>query len=195
MIYRILFFICFSISSYSLEHLCQKIQHGSVLQVKFTQQKKFSSLPKPIISKGDLILWNGQGLLWRTTTPFNHILLITKKGLFSLDGDRKQSLMKGNEQEQYILNLLTKLLNGQFKDITEFKVEIVSESQSKKNWTIQLTPLGDMQKFISKINVSGTQVITNISIIRTNGDCDVITLTDHNLNPKLPECTKELFHD
>src|ERR1700722_1674722 len=62
---------------------------GHVLKVSFIQKRYLIDIPKPIISNGNLLLWSGEGLIWKTENPFPVVTLITTKGLYQLEEGQK----------------------------------------------------------------------------------------------------------
>ena len=57
------------------------LKEGEALKADFSQFRSLSTLPKPMTSTGQLVLWQGKGILWETKTPFPNMILINKNGL------------------------------------------------------------------------------------------------------------------
>lgn len=164
-----------------LNAICNGIIKEGIIKAHFTQLKTICGLPKPLESQGDMVLWNGKGILWKTNTPFPSTLLLSQKGIFQVDGTHKRPLMKGQKQDQYVMTLLSKVLSGSFADINEFQVDVLSPLGAKE-WQIRLTPSGGLAKVIATIIIKGEKFIHHIAISRTNGDRDEITLKDHHID-------------
>lgn len=155
---------------------------GGVLKAKFTQKRYLSGIPQPIKSTGDIILWNGKGLLWNTVEPFANTILLTAQGIFQVENGQKTSLTanQGNHNQKVLLDLISHILNGSFEDIEQFKAEPLA-ALAPSQWKVRLLPPQNIKSFISSIIVEGGSYITGITINRSNADKDEITLTQHTL--------------
>jgi hypothetical protein len=155
---------------------------NNLLKAKFSQHRYLKDIPKPIISKGDLILWNGKGLIWQTTKPFPGTLLITKKGIYQVEGNLKKPLIQNQvmAQQAALFDMLSKILNGSFAEVQGFKSEPLP-STTHGEWGFKLTPPEVIQQVISSIVIQGTKHISRITIHRPNGDKDDITIDQHTL--------------
>ena len=158
------------------------IPDSHILKVSFTQQRHLKDIPKPILSKGELLLWNGKGLIWRTETPFPNVILITKKGLYQIEDGKKISMMKSGQtgHEDAIFGMLSKVLGGTFSELKVFKMTSLPSSDGK--WRVSLMPaLASFQGFLSSIEVEGDEYISHVIIHRSNGDRDEIFMKNHTL--------------
>ncbi|MBW8309800.1 MAG: outer membrane lipoprotein carrier protein LolA [Candidatus Paracaedibacteraceae bacterium] len=165
---------------HSLEKISQSLGHDGVLTASFIQKKKITGLPAPLVSSGTLTVQNGKGIVWETETPFPITLLLNQHGIFQIDEGKKTNLVHGRNQDKTILNILSKVLNGNFNTITEFKVKVL-EMEGDNYWKIDLLAQGAIAKFITKIQIDGNQFIRKIVIQRANKDTDEITLSQHQL--------------
>ncbi len=177
-----------------LDQICQSMAQDGIVHAHFTQEKTLAGLPKPLKSTGEFILWKNKGILWQTKTPFVHKILLSPKGIFRLEEDKKLPLMKGQHQDQFILNILTKVLSGAFSEIHEFQVDVLS-LKGDKPWKVRLAAKGGMAKFLSSITIEGDQFIHHITVLRANGDRDEISLDHHQLETSLPTEIKNVFND
>lgn len=188
--------IIFSFMSrvHALPHLKQ-IPEGGVLKVQFSQTRTLKGLPKPITSKGEFIIVNGKGVLWKTREPFHTLTLITKGGLFQIEGGCKSPLVQAGAEES-IFEVVTKLINGKFQDIKGFDVKSLPSSQGR--WKVRVTPLhAKMREFISFLDVEGNDFVSNITIQRGGGDTDKISFSDHHFldASSLKESELRVFDD
>jgi hypothetical protein len=167
---------------------------GSVLEANFTQYRHLKSIPKPITSQGHIILWDGKGLVWSTFSPFPNSILITKKGLYQLQGNTKTAMVKAGG-DNAMLDVMTGIFNlkdqGQVKGFT---IEKLSPKEDK--WRIRLIPqYGQVQNLISAIGVEGDIHITHITIFRPNGDHDEIDIKEHVINETVSEKIRNYFNE
>lgn len=176
----------------SLDRICQLMVKEGVLISSFTQKKTITGLPVPLISSGNLVVKNGMGIIWQTQKPFPVTLLLNDQGIFQMENLKKTNMTNGQRQDKNILNILSKLLKGDFKNITEFNV-MVLDGSTDDNWKIELSALGSLAKFISKIKIKGDTYIREISIQRNSGDIDVITLTNPRIEKMVPAAFRKIL--
>lgn len=174
--------ICFLSVDASAAPSLKIIPEFHILKVSFTQQRHLADIPKPIMSKGELLLWNGKGLIWRTDTPFPNVVLITKKGLYQIEDNKKFSMRKPGQmgQEDAIFGMISKVLGGSFSELKVFTMEPLPPLNDK--WRVSLKPtLASFQGFLSSIEVEGNEYISHVCITRSNGDKDDIFMENHTL--------------
>jgi hypothetical protein len=167
-----------------LQQTINALPEGCILKSTFIQKRHLKDIPHALTSSGEIILWSGKGLIWRTTTPFPSAVLMTKKGLYQLDQNKKTSLTKQQKSanEGVLFDILSKVLNGSFDDLAGFKVHGLKLKPGKgAPWCVDLTPPAAVQKVITSLEITGHGIgkdryISGITIKRPNGDHDEITL-------------------
>ncbi len=154
---------------------------GSLLKATFTQQRHLTGIPKPIISKGEMLLWGEKGLLWATETPFPDTILITPKGIYHLENG-KRTLIKSSSRgcDGDAFTILSKILDGNFSQIKEFQQNSAYSKHGK--WKTSLVPTAEnLKKIISSIIVEGDKYISRIIIERANGDKSDIIINNQEI--------------
>ena len=168
--------------SNALKETLETLPKDTILKATFTQKRHLKDIPHALESSGEILLWAGKGLIWRTKTPFPNAILMTKKGLYQLDNEKKSCLVKEGKMgsDGAILDILSQILNGSFSDLEGFTVE---ERKPKKSstWSIILLPPPAIQKVINSLVIDGSDTKNNhtikqITIHRPNGDRDEISL-------------------
>lgn len=150
-----------------------------VLKVSFIQKRYLTDIPKPIVSIGNLLLWSGKGLIWKTEDPFPATTLITHKGLYQLE--ENQRLAVGQQgPERAVFQMMSKVLSGSFSELKEFTMTSLQPDHGK--WKVSLVPtLASLQSLIFSIEVEGDNYISYITIHRSNGDRDEIVMKNHRI--------------
>ncbi len=191
-------FFCFLITmgraEISLDSICKAMAQQGVLSADFTQTKTIKGIPVPLTSTGTLTVHSAHGIVWQTKTPFPATLLLSKQGIFQVDGGQKKNLVKGKNQDKGLMAILSKLLQGQFDQITEFKVA-VKEGSTIDTWGLNLTALGVIAKVVKTIDLEGDSHVRKITVFRVNGDKDLIILKNHQVNPMLSPDISSLLKD
>lgn len=178
----------------SLENISKTVLKDDIIIAKFTQEKTISGLAKPLKSTGELILWGDKGVLWTVHTPFPSTLFLSKNGIFQVEGTQKTKLITGNQQNNLMLNILPKILSGNFSAITEFDVKLLSPAGATK-WKVQLIPGASIAKVIDSLTIAGETFINQITIQRANGDKDVISLHNQSVKKKIPTHLEAIFNE
>lgn len=180
---------CFSnLEAQEAFNLPKSFPSGSVLKANFIQYRHLNGVPKPIKSEGNIVIWDGKGLIWTTSLPFPNSLLITQKGLYQLENQRKSPVVKAGGD-----NALFDVMAGIFKinmqeQIKGFSIEKLPSNNDR--WRIRLVPqYSQVKNFIHSIVVEGNEQITHITISRPKGDRDEIDIKDHllleNVSPEI----------
>jgi hypothetical protein len=191
---KIILFILF-ICSVSLEaQQDSPVPPGGMLEAHFVQYRHLNGFPKPIKSEGDMGLWEGKGLVWATRTPFPNAILITKSGLYQIEGKSKTAIVKAGG-DSAMFDVMAGIFSMKEKGAVKgFFVEELPQSQN--NWRIRLVPQNSqVQNFIKAITVEGDLHITHITISRPNGDRDEIAITDHVISESVSPQLRELFNE
>lgn len=195
MLKSILAFCCFvtmACADVSLDSICASMTQQGILSSDFTQTKTIKGIPVPLTSTGMLVVDAYHGIVWQTKTPFPATLLLSQKGIFQVDKGQKKNLVKGKDKG--VMAILSKVLQGQFNKITEFKVG-VKDGSTADQWNLNLTALGGIAKIIKTIDIQGDRYVRQITVYRVNGDKDQIDLKNHQLNPKLSNTVRSLLKD
>lgn len=173
--------LCFSnLEAQEAYEMPKSYPAGSVLKANFIQYRHLNGVPKPIKSEGNIVIWDGKGLIWTTSSPFPNSLLITQKGLYQLENQKKSPVVKAGGD-----SALFDVMAGIFKinmqeQVKGFSIEKLSSNNDR--WRIRLVPQHrQIQNFIHSIVVEGNEQITHITISRPKGDRDEIDIKDHLL--------------
>lgn len=185
------FLICIFLI-FSINIQAHEMPQDSVLKAHFTQYRYLRDIPKPIKSEGQLVLWEGKGLLWSTHSPFPNSIIITKQGIYQLQNNTIAPMVKngGNTVLFEVMVHLFKInQEGQVKGFTTEKLQ-----PKNSEWRIRLIPQHDQVRYvIQSITVEGNTHITHISIARPYGDHDEIDVDHHEFSNEISAELKRLF--
>jgi hypothetical protein len=170
------------------------IEADKALEANFVQYRHLSGIAKPIRSEGNLLLWEGHGLIWTTSSPFPSAILITKKGIYQLENNSKTPLFKSGGD-----NALFEAMAGIFRIKNDQQIKGFAIQQlpsTPTNWQMCLIPQNiRVQNFIQSITVEGNEQITRLSIARPNGDRDEIEINGHAIKDNLPLQLRKYFDE
>lgn len=178
------------------------IPPAGALKATFVQKRYAAETSTPLISQGEMILWNGKGLLWNLKDPFATIILISRSGIFKIDEGIKSSLLDGQSEgaAKVIFTLISHILNGSLSQLKDFTPQYLP-SPAPGKWKLSFIPAKSLQPFIASILIEGGTVIQQITILRPNGDRDEITFANHTvfdssaLDRVISPVTRALFND
>ncbi|MDT8447837.1 MAG: outer membrane lipoprotein carrier protein LolA [bacterium] len=88
-------------------------------RAQFTQERSQPFLKRPFRSQGQMVFWQGQGILWTTEKPLAQVLLINPQGLFKLDAGERSPLISPQAGQALVAGLLLPLFSGQLMDLAE----------------------------------------------------------------------------
>jgi len=161
------------------------LKEGEALKADFSQFRSLSTLPKPMTSTGQLVLWQGKGILWETKTPFPNMILINKNGLFQIN-EGKPMRMGQTNQTDIIFGVVSKIIEGSFlTGLNGFIIDETLPNSSSNTWRVKLIPTHpQLKKILKHILVEGADVIQCIEIMRLNGDKDQIRFSKHKTHDK-----------
>jgi hypothetical protein len=182
------------VESYAMPVKAVTLPAGCVLEAKFIQQRHLKGIPKAIESKGNMVLWDGKGVAWSTTSPFPNTIVITKNGLYQWENKIKTSLVKASGNNA-MFDVMAGIFNmKEDRDVKGFTIEDLPASDS--NWRMRLTPqYSQVQNFIKSITLEGNAHVTQITISRPNGDRDEIEISGHILSEIPSQRIREYFNE
>ncbi len=156
------------------------------IQGKFNQEKHIKVLSRPLLSSGEFILSEQQGLVWDTQQPTKSRIKVNTTGLYewkvtSSDFTQGQWQVKPESQSagfsRYAKSFQA-LLNADIKQLQE-GFDLYWQ-RTANNWQLGLKPKQNSQltKLISWITVAGSDRVDMIQIREQSGDFSQITLLD-----------------
>ncbi len=149
-----------------------------VLNGKFVQRRQISGLPRPLTSSGDFLLARGEGILWRTSTPFTSEFVLSPRGMTLRSGGTEQRV---TEAEQPALRTALEMLFAMFSmdlDRLDANFELHGRSLGAR-WEIGLRPrTGGLSQAFSEAIVSGSKQVDRIVLTGAAGDRTEIEFSD-----------------
>jgi hypothetical protein len=135
-------------------------------------------MSRPLKSEGRLTA-NADEVVWHMTKPFDVKTIITSQGISqSVDGKPAEQVGPGSAQiGAAIAKSMAALMRGPWGDLKAmFAVE---PSHRAGNWQVLLTPLDQrLQSVLGAIKVRGCTDVSNVEIVRPDGDRETIHFSD-----------------
>lgn len=130
---------------------------------EFRQEKILEGLPRPLVSRGHILLDCNRGTLWSTRTPINETLVYTFSG--------KHWLVKADGEVQPIKNTAQKRIGDILARIVRGDREFVDKyfrRQTEGNITQLLPSQRRLKKYIDSITLDETPEGLQITVARTD---------------------------
>ncbi|GIU20044.1 hypothetical protein TUM4644_08640 [Shewanella colwelliana] len=158
-----------------LQTLAQRLNSGETAQGNFTQYRYLKVLKKPLVSHGQFLFQNQQGLAWLQTRPFASGLVLTQGALIQIDsdGNRQVSQTQNNQQANALAQMMPTLMNGLLQGeiaplASQFSLFLLQEGQQ---WQLGLVPLDPLIKqAMPKLVLQGEQQLQQLILLGHNGD-------------------------
>jgi len=195
------FFLCLFISfsglaqAITLPELQAKLTSHQLIRGQYQQVKKMQMFKQPLLSEGDFLLDQQQGLLWLQKQPFPVFLTLTKDRLSQRYSDQPAHIIEAadNPMVFYFSHLFLSLFKGDIEGLTmQFDMQLESENGQ---WLLSLTPkISPLNKVFKKISIIGSEYIDQLNLLELNGDSATIQFFDqNNLPAKLTDHEQQYF--
>jgi hypothetical protein len=139
----------------------------------FIQTKSISGLSLPLVSRGDFVLLPGRGLVWRTLTPLSGTVVLTPKGVFSLDQGAPRRLASGTDA----LALMNEILKGNVNALQ--RAFVVRRGAVAGGWRLVLLPKpGPLAAVFKSIDAEGARFARSARLVESSGDETEISFVD-----------------
>ncbi|MCL1124596.1 LolA family protein [Shewanella surugensis] len=175
-----------------LKKLTTQLHLGPSALGDFTQYRQLKVLKKPLISHGNFLFDQAQGLIWQQLRPFKSSLILKDKQLIQIDSQGNIQVQQAGKipaastLETIMPNLLTAMLTG---DISQLKQNFsLSFQQQNKQWQLGLLPKDPIvKKILPKMIIEGQQTVTALVLLSPNGDSSRIELSHIQNRPLTAE--------
>lgn len=170
----------------------QPLRPGERLEGRFVEERHLTGLSAPLNSTGRFMLVPGTGLLWRSETPFDTVLVITPKGIVQMvNGSEAQRLPAARLPFLAgFYDMLSGALGGDWSAVArDFTMDRRAETGG---WSLVLTPLhadDPAATQLQSITITGSDFVDAVEIHRPNGDWERLAFLDQKRSsaPLAPE--------
>ncbi|WP_434358616.1 outer membrane lipoprotein carrier protein LolA [Parasalinivibrio latis] len=183
-------------SAFGLSDLPQILKKSAVISGDFEQIKEIAMLNKPLVSRGDFILSENDGLLWQQATPFPVTLILSDKILRQqMPGQTEQVIRaKDNPMAFYFSDLFLDLFHADADVLTQhFSYQLDGTPEA---WTLVLTPTeAPLTKVFSQITLSGSNNIDALTMEELRGDKTTVAFSNIQHASALSDEERRAFND
>jgi outer membrane lipoprotein-sorting protein len=151
-----------------LTQIASGLTKADIAQGEFQQEKKLKFLNKPLSSQGAFTYDKVNGIIWKTLTPIQSVLLINDTQVSA--GQDKQDIPPA------FGSVFKALLSGDINRLSE-NFELAN-SGKKSAWQLVLKPKDELlKKMIDNIRLSGDSEVRQWELTETSGNLTRITFT------------------
>lgn len=152
-----------------------RLQAPDVLRGHFNQSKTVAGFKRPLLARGDFLLWRGHGVIWHTRSPFDATLILTPRKLVSQQGESVQQMDTRQEPALHAMNETLLALLASDLDTLQQRFHIDGELHAR-DWQLQLMPRDThLAAIIRQIDLGGDSYVRKVRLSEGNGDISLIT--------------------
>lgn len=151
-----------------LQVLATRAEHTRLLAGEFRQTKHLTGLPMPLVATGKYHYNISDGLRWETLTPIASQVKLTQQGIEGLDQ---------GEGGQLVADIFLAVVRGNLLQLKQYFT--IHSAGDVEHWQLRLQPsLPALASYIKYIDVSGSEITEQLTIVENSGDNTLIELTD-----------------
>ncbi|GIU01952.1 outer membrane lipoprotein carrier protein LolA [Shewanella morhuae] len=170
----------------------KKLNLGETVRGHFVQSRQLKVLKKPLISQGQFIFDQTQGLIWQQITPFESLLILKDKQLIQRDSQGRVQISKADTSPSaaamgdLLPSLVRAMLGGDISGLSEnFELHFLgTESLSSERlstngqWQLGLTPKDPlMKKAVANMVLEGSDVLQSLVLLSAAPSVSVQDIT------------------
>ena len=180
----LLLMLSVSVQAVTLADVQQKLTAHSLVRGLFMQTKTMQMFNQPLVSHGQFLLEQHQGLLWQQIEPFPVTLVLVKDKLSQQFGEETKEVVvaKDNPMVFYFSHLFLSLFKGDMNGLADqFEIKL---SEKNGNWLLFLTPTSaPLNKVFASISIKGDEFIELLVLTELNGDVSEIKFDQQKVTP------------
>lgn len=169
----------------TLDDLQQRFNAQPTIRAHFEQVRTIKSMPKPLRSRGEMLMARDTGLLWDQTAPFPMTMMLNDTRMVqAMNGQPPQTITADSNPQMFQFNHLLRGLFRADRAVLEKNFRIDFKSLENGRWTLVLTPVTTpLDKIFTSIDLAGARYLETIRLNDRQGDRTDITLSNQRLTP------------
>ncbi|XXN65807.1 outer membrane lipoprotein carrier protein LolA [Enterobacter ludwigii] len=177
--------MCANASAVTLEQLQQRFASQPVIRANFVQVRTIEGMAQPLVSRGQLLIAQQQGLWWQQVTPFPLMLILDDKRMVqSMSGQPPQVITAESNPQMFQFNHLLRALFQADEKVLRENFELDFHDRGNNRWQLGLTPkAAPLNRIFSRIDLQGDAFLNRITLDDKQGDKTEITLSDTRTEP------------
>jgi hypothetical protein len=178
----------------ALARIRARLDANPQLRADFVQTRRSPDLERPSVSRGRMLVWGREGVVWETHQPVKGTVALRPDTTIVIDarGGRTARKAQDDAVAARIGRVLRALLQGDTETLEKwFRVAAQSEGA---RWSITLTPhRGPLASFIESMQVGGGEYLEAVDIREAGGESTRIEFGNHRAAAPLSESERSLL--
>jgi len=181
----LLLWIGCSAQAVTLEQLQQRFARQPVIRAHFEQVRTIAGMAQPLVSRGELLIAQQQGLWWQQATPFPLTLILDDKRMVQrMSGQPPQVITAESNPQMFQFNHLLRALFQADEKVLRENFELDFHDGGNNRWQLDLTPkAAPLNKIFNRIALQGEAFLNRITLDDKQGDKTEITLSNTRTEP------------
>lgn len=174
-----------SASAVTLEQLQQRFASQPVIRASFVQVRSIAGMAQPLVSRGQVLIAQQQGLWWHQATPFPMTLILDDHRMVqSMSGQPPQVITADSNPQMFQFNHLLRALFQADEQVLRENFVLDFHDDGGDGWQLSLTPkAAPLNKIFNRIDLQGAAYLNRITLDDRQGDKTEITLSDTRTQP------------
>ena len=154
------------------------LANNQVIRGRFSQERRFKVLKRPLLSEGYYLFASGKGLYWQIERPLQVSYVITEDSITEYNQDQKNANVQGVKWTKFI----AAIVSGNITSLADqFNIYFLSHAE---DWSIGLVPQGGpLADHLKLIRLTGVRYVEEITIEAENGDTTKLRLSGIETKP------------
>ena len=172
-------------SAVTLAQLQQRFASQPVIRANFVQTRTISGMKQPLVSHGNLLIAQQQGLWWHQSTPFVMALLLDDKRMVqTLNNQPPQIVTSDSNPQMFQFNHLLRALFQADEKVLKENFTLDFQDKGNNRWTLGLIPkAAPLNKIFNRIDLAGSEFLEQINLDDKQGDKTQIQLSNTRIQP------------
>lgn len=172
-------------SAVTLEQLQQRFASQPIIRADFVQTRTISGMAQPLVSHGNLLIAQQQGLWWHQSTPFVMTLLLDDKRMVqTLNNQPPQIITSDSNPQMFQFNHLLRALFQADEKVLKENFTLDFQDKGNQRWTLGLTPkAAPLNMIFNRIDLAGSEYLERIDLDDKQGDKTHIQLSNTRTQP------------
>ncbi len=156
-----------------------------VIRASFVQVRSIAGMAQPLVSRGQLLIAQQQGLWWHQATPFPMTLILDDHRMVqSMSGQPPQVITADSNPQMFQFNHLLRALFQADEQVLRENFVLDFHDDGGDGWQLSLTPkAAPLNKIFNRIDLQGAAYLNRITLDDRQGDKTEITLSDTRTQP------------
>lgn len=177
----------------TLDQLAVRLGQAPVVSGRFEQHKTLRALRRPLVSRGELVVVRGQGIVWQVTAPYQAAVALRSDRIVERDGEGRQRVRDAQDVPGlfHVGQLLQALLQGEYQALTQYFD--VAAAGTLETWRVTLQPKPALAGALTALTAKGGVFLEEVTVEEANGDRTVIVFTGMQGGNTVPDQAAEML--